>query len=149
MHKGAILDVHSVRSLRIAIHACLAAGETRRGARHVPAGGEAHRYLAATRRLTGWLVMVRTIWPSVLRRPMVSGGYSGLKPSPGSGLIAGCSKPHTHEYSQSLDRRLGRAVADSAICERIERIASSTNEARYVARVSVEIKASNQIKTEN
>jgi hypothetical protein len=39
-------------------------------------------------------------------------------------------EPKTHECSQSLGRLLGRAAAVSAIFERIERIGSSTKEAR-------------------
>ena len=39
MHKGAILDVHIVRSLRIAIHAGLAA-DGRHGTRRLPAGSD-------------------------------------------------------------------------------------------------------------
>jgi hypothetical protein len=108
MHKGAILDVHIVRSLRIAIHACLAADGGRRGARRLPADSGEHGDPAATRRLVGLLAGLpsgaRTTWPSVLRRPMVSAGYSGLKPGPGSDLFADCWEPHTHEYRKSLDR---------------------------------------------
>ena len=61
---------------------------------------------------------------------MVSAGYSGLKVSPSSGFFVGCMDPKTHEYSRSLGRLLGRAAAVSAIIERIERIGSSTKEAR-------------------
>jgi hypothetical protein len=40
MHKGAILDVHFVRSLRIAIHAGPKAGSRYRSARRLPAGSD-------------------------------------------------------------------------------------------------------------
>jgi hypothetical protein len=72
---------------------------------------------------------------------MVSAGYSGLKVSPGSGCFVCCREPQTHEYSQSLGRLLGRAAAVSAIVERIERMGSSTNEARCLTRISAKIKA--------
>ena len=61
---------------------------------------------------------------------MVSAGYSGLKVSPSSGFFVCCMDPKTHESSRSLGRLLGRAAAVSAIIERIERIGSSTKEAR-------------------
>ena len=76
---------------------------------------------------------------------MVSAGYSGLEPSPGSGFFAGCPEPRAHEYSRSLGRLLGRAAV-SSMNERVERMASSTNEARCVTGISVKIKASKQIK---
>jgi hypothetical protein len=79
---------------------------------------------------------------------MVSAGYSGLAPRPGSGFFAGCPEPRTHEYSRSLGRLLGPAAVSSMI-ERCERMASSTNEARCVTRISVKIKASKQIKAKN
>ena len=41
MHKGAILDVHFVRSWRIAIHAGLAADSRERSAGRLPAGSDA------------------------------------------------------------------------------------------------------------
>ena len=63
MHKGAILDVHIVRSLRIAIHAGLAA-DGRHGTRRLPAGSDEHRDPAVTLRLVGLLDIVRTIWSS-------------------------------------------------------------------------------------
>jgi hypothetical protein len=72
---------------------------------------------------------------------MVSAGYSGLKVSPSSGFFVCCTQPHTHEYSQSLGRLLGRAAAVSAIYERIERMSSSTKVPRRLTRISVEIKA--------
>jgi hypothetical protein len=40
MHKGAILDVHFVRSSRIAIHAGRAADSRERIARRLPAGSD-------------------------------------------------------------------------------------------------------------
>ena len=61
---------------------------------------------------------------------MVSAGYSGLKVSPSSGFFVCCMDPKTHESSRSLGRLLGRAAAVSAIYERIERMGSSTKEAR-------------------
>ena len=61
---------------------------------------------------------------------MVSAGYSGLKVSPSSGFFVCCMEPKTHEYSRSLGRLLGRTAAVSAIIERIERMGSSTKEAR-------------------
>jgi hypothetical protein len=73
---------------------------------------------------------------------MVSAGYSGLKVSPSPGFLVCCTEPKTHECSQSLGRLLGRAAAESAIYVRIERMGSSTKDARYVARVSDKIKAS-------
>jgi hypothetical protein len=79
---------------------------------------------------------------------MVSAGYSGLEPRPGSGLFADSPEPRTHEYSQSLGRLLGRAAV-SSMNERCERMASSTNEARCVTRISVKIKASKQIMARN
>jgi hypothetical protein len=69
MHKGAILDVHIVRSLRIAIHPGRTADSARRAARCLPRGSSERGDLAVT--LASVLlqsvllqVMVRTIWPS-------------------------------------------------------------------------------------
>ena len=70
---------------------------------------------------------------------MVSAGYSGLEVSPSSGFFVCCMEPKTHERSQSLGRLLGREAAVSAIIERIERMGSSTKEARCLVRVSVRI----------
>jgi hypothetical protein len=64
MHKGAILDVHIVRSLRIAIHAGLEADGRRHSARRLPAGSDEHRDHAVTLRLVDLLDIVRTIWSS-------------------------------------------------------------------------------------
>jgi hypothetical protein len=73
MHKGAILDVHIVRSLRIAIHSAgLQADGSRHSARRLPAGSDEHRDPAVTLaligllRLVGLLDIVRTIWSSAL-----------------------------------------------------------------------------------
>jgi hypothetical protein len=69
MHKGAILDVHIVRSLRIAIHAGRTVDSARRAARCLPRDSNERGDLAVT--LASVLlqsvllqVMVRTIWPS-------------------------------------------------------------------------------------
>jgi hypothetical protein len=72
---------------------------------------------------------------------MVSAGYSGLEVSPGPDCFVCCTDPPTRENSRSLGRLLGRAAAVSAIYERSERMGSSTNEARCVAVILVEIKA--------
>src|SRR5580692_3247510 len=68
MHKGAILDVHIVRSLRIAIHSAgLQADGRRHSTRRLPAGSDEHRDPAVTLALVGFLDfldIVRTIWSS-------------------------------------------------------------------------------------
>lgn len=64
MHKGAILDVHVVRSLRIAIHAGRTTGSRRRNARRLATGNDKRSDAMVTRRLVNLLVMVRTIWSS-------------------------------------------------------------------------------------
>jgi hypothetical protein len=65
MHKGAILDVHIARSLRIAIHSAgLEAHGRRHGTRRLPAGSDEHRDPAVTLALIGLLDIVRTIWSS-------------------------------------------------------------------------------------
>jgi hypothetical protein len=147
MHKGAILDVHIVRSLRIAIHAGCTADSAR--ARRLPAGSDEHGDAGVTPRSVLWLVIVRTIWSlRLLRRPMVSAGYAGLKVGPDSGCFVccmnSCSEPQPHERSRSLGRLLGRAAV-GARYERIKRMGSSTKEARCLARISVEIKANDKI----
>jgi hypothetical protein len=120
MHKGAILDVHIVRSLRIAIHAGRAADSARGRACRLQAGSDKHGDAGVTLRSALLLVIVRTIWSlRFLRRPMVSAGYAGLKVSPDSDCFAccmkSCSEPQAHERSRSLGRLLGRAAADGAI----------------------------------
>jgi hypothetical protein len=64
MHKDAILGVHIVQSLRIAIHAGRKADSRQRGARRRPAGSDTHGDLAAALRLIDLLVVLRTIWSS-------------------------------------------------------------------------------------
>jgi hypothetical protein len=119
MHKGAILDVHFVRSLRIAIYAGRKADSARARARRLPAGSGTHGDAEVTLRSVLRLVIVRTIWSlRFLRRPMVSAGYAGLKVSPDSGCFAcknSCSEPQPRERSRSLGRLLGRAAAVGAI----------------------------------
>ena len=67
MHKGAILDVHIVRSLRTAIHSAgLQADGRRHSTRRLPAGSDEHRDPAVTLALVGFLDIVRTIWSSAL-----------------------------------------------------------------------------------
>ena len=78
-----------------------------------------------------------------LRRPMVPAGYSGLEARPGPGLFACCTEPQPHDCSRSLGRLLGRAAAVSAIDERIERMGSSTKEARCVTAILVKIMTQN------
>ena len=75
MHKGAILDVHIVRSLRIAIHAGLKAGSRRRSARRLSAGNDKRRDPAVTLRSVGLVVMLRTIWSSAFAE---ANGLRGL-----------------------------------------------------------------------
>jgi hypothetical protein len=152
MHKGAILDVHIVRSLRIAIHAGRKADSARRSARRLPAGSDEHSDAKVTLRSVLWLVIVRTIWSlRFLRRPMVSAGYAGLKVSPGSDFFACwmncCWEPQSHERSRSLGRLLGRAAAVGALYGRIKRMGSSTKEARCLTRISVKIKANDKLKS--
>jgi hypothetical protein len=127
MHKGAILDVHIVRSLRIANHAGRAADCPRRSARRLPAGSRERGDAMVTLASVLLLVIVRTIWSlRLLRRPMVSAGYAGLEISPVSGFPDCCREPPAHERSRSLGRLLGRAVAVGALYERSERMGSST-----------------------
>jgi hypothetical protein len=64
MHKGAILDVHIVRSLRIAIHAGLKADSRRRGSHGLPAGSDKRGDPAVTLWSVGLQVVLRTIWSS-------------------------------------------------------------------------------------
>jgi hypothetical protein len=64
MHKGAILDVHIVRSLRIAIHSAGLEACGPHSTRRLPAGSDEHRDPAVTLALIGFLDIVRTIWPS-------------------------------------------------------------------------------------
>jgi hypothetical protein len=64
MHKGAILDVHIVRSSRIAIHAGRRADSAALSARRLPAGSNGRDDLAVTLWWFGLLVIVRTIWSS-------------------------------------------------------------------------------------
>jgi hypothetical protein len=64
MHKGAILDVHIVRSLRIAIHAGRKADSRRSGARRMQVCSDKRSDPAVTLRSVGLLVMLRTIWSS-------------------------------------------------------------------------------------
>lgn len=64
MHKGAILDVHIVRSLRIANHAGLKADGRQCCARRLPAGSDKRSDPAVTLRSVSLQVMVRTIWSS-------------------------------------------------------------------------------------
>jgi hypothetical protein len=66
MHKGAILDVHVVRSLRIGIHAGFTADSRRRSARRWPRGSDKQRDLAVTLRSVGLLVILRAIRPSAV-----------------------------------------------------------------------------------
>jgi hypothetical protein len=63
MHKGAILDVHIVRSLRIAIHAGAKADSLKRSARRLTDGGK-RGDPAVTLRFVSLLVVLRTIWSS-------------------------------------------------------------------------------------
>jgi hypothetical protein len=72
---------------------------------------------------------------------MVSAGYSGLKVSPSPGSFVCCMEPKTHECSRSL----GRAAAVSAIFERIERIGSSTKEARLFHKLMAESRPSKKL----
>jgi hypothetical protein len=51
-------------------------------------------------------------------------------------------EPKTHEYSRSLGRLLGRAAVVSAIIERIERIGSSTKEARLFHKLTAKSRPS-------
>jgi hypothetical protein len=53
--------------------------------------------------------------------------------------------PKTHEYSRSLGRLLGRAAAVSAIIERIERIGSSTKEARLFHKLTAKSRPAKNI----
>jgi hypothetical protein len=76
---------------------------------------------------------------------MVSAGYSGLKASPSSGFFVCCMESKTHEYSRSLGRLLGRAAAVSAIIERIERMGSSTKEARLFHKLTAKSRPSKKI----
>jgi hypothetical protein len=64
MHKGAILDVHIVRSLRIAIHAVRKADGARRSARRLPAGSDEHGDATVTLASDLWLVVLQAIWLS-------------------------------------------------------------------------------------
>jgi hypothetical protein len=64
MHKGAILDVHFVRSLRIAIHAGLAADSRERSAVRLRAGSDGRDDPAVTHKPFDLLVFLRTIWSS-------------------------------------------------------------------------------------
>ena len=64
MHKGAILDVHIVRSLRIAIHAGRTADSARRSARRLPTGNGERGDAMVTLASVFLLVIVRTIWSS-------------------------------------------------------------------------------------
>ena len=64
MHKGAILDVHIVRSLRIAIHAGLKADSRRRSAPRLPTGSGKRSDPAVTLRAVSLQVVLRTIWSS-------------------------------------------------------------------------------------
>jgi hypothetical protein len=64
MHKGAILDVHIARSLRIAIHAGHNEGSRNRSARRLSAGSDKRSDPAVTLRSVGLLVILRTIWSS-------------------------------------------------------------------------------------
>jgi hypothetical protein len=73
---------------------------------------------------------------------MVSAGYSGLKVSPSSGFFVCCMEPKTHESSRSLGRLLDRAAVVSAIIERIERIGSSTKEARLFHKLTAKSRPS-------
>ena len=126
MHKGAILDVHIVRSLWIAIHAGRTANSAGRSARRLPTGSGGRGDAMVTLASVFLLVIVRTIWSlRLLRRPMVSAGYAGLEVSPDSGFPESCWEPKAHESSRSLGRLLGRTAAVSAIIGRIERIGSS------------------------
>jgi hypothetical protein len=147
MHKGAILDVHIVRSLRIAIHAGRKADSARRSACCLPEGSNERGDLAVTLPSVLLLVILQTIWSSACcGGPMVSAGYAGLEASPDSGFFVccmnRCAEPQPHERSRSLGRLLGRAAAVGAIYVRSERMGSSTNEARCLARISDKIKAS-------
>ncbi|MEA3150170.1 MAG: hypothetical protein QOD56_1109 [Gammaproteobacteria bacterium] len=56
MHKGAILDVYFVRSLRIAIHAGLPADSRERSAGRLPTGSDARDDPAVTHNSFGLLV---------------------------------------------------------------------------------------------
>jgi hypothetical protein len=64
MHKGAILDVHIGRSLRIANHAGRTADSARRSARRLPEGSRDRGDAMVTLASVFLLVIVRTIWPS-------------------------------------------------------------------------------------
>jgi hypothetical protein len=54
-------------------------------------------------------------------------------------------EPKTHECSRSLGRLLGRAAVVSAIFERIERIGSSTKEARLFHKLMAESRPSKKL----
>ena len=64
MHKGAILDVHIVRSLRIANHAGRSADSARRGAHRLPTGNGERGDAMVTLASVLLLVILRPIWPS-------------------------------------------------------------------------------------
>jgi hypothetical protein len=64
MHKGAILDVHTVRSLQIAIRAGVNPDSRRRSARRLLAGNDKRGDPAVALRSIDLLGTLRTIWSS-------------------------------------------------------------------------------------
>jgi hypothetical protein len=117
MHKGAILDVHIVRSGRIGIHAGLAADSRRRSARRMPAGSEKHRDPAVTLRSVGLLVILRAIWPSAFFAE--ANGLRGLLGSQGEpwlGLLHrlhGSVAARTQPIARSIARPGGCCQCDN------------------------------------
>ena len=116
MHKGAILDVHIVRSLRIAIHAGREADSTARSARRLSAGSDGRDDLAVALWWFGLLVIVRTIWSSACcggqRSPRVIlasrrariGAYSSAASS------VAWNRNRTRAADHSVDCSAGRLV---------------------------------------
>ena len=105
MHKGAILDVHNVRSSRIAIHSAgLQANRTRYSTRRLPAGSNERRDPAVTLALVGFLDIVRTIWSSAL-----CGGHWSPR------VILVSSRALVRAFSPVVRRRARTNTADRSV----------------------------------
>ena len=108
MHKGAILDVHIVRSLRIAIHSAgLEADGRRHSARRLPTGSDEHHDPAVTLRWVGLLDIVRTIWSSAAAEANDLRGLFWSRTAPWFGLFRRLSGA-AHARIQPIARSIAR-----------------------------------------
>ena len=115
MHKGAILDVRIVRSLRIAIHAGRTADSARRSARRLPTGNGERGDAMVTLASVFLVVIVRTIWPPLVAEANGLRGLRWSRDEPGfglSGLLPGTVGARTQPVARSIARPGGCCQCD-------------------------------------